>query len=286
MVEATTEEPCEYSCNCQTEAEHNRRSVKLRMQREIDSLSAQLAAERAHHVAEHHHDDVTQEDGQAQLDSLRARVAALTAENAELVGFEALAEKLAAETVHAACTITALTAERDEARVALDDHDRRDADLHAKLSAMEAKDRAVARATIATLATERDSCAARMCELRIERDEARGEIRSTVEEASAFMSEAKDIIAARDEELLKARITLRTRDEAIAQRDDVVEALGMCSPWPVADVLDRLASAGEHLLADHACDAHGWEGVNVAVHEAREAAKRLRAALANLDGTR
>lgn len=45
-------------------------------------------------------------------------------------------------------------------------------------------------------------------------------------------------------------------------------------PWPTVDVLRKLTDAGEHLLRDHDCDAHGYEEIANAVRVARQ---RLRA---------
>jgi len=43
------------------------------------------------------------------------------------------------------------------------------------------------------------------------------------------------------------------------------------SPWPLPDVLKKLADAADHLLNDHACDAHGHEGLM----QARDAARSI-----------
>jgi hypothetical protein len=45
--------------------------------------------------------------------------------------------------------------------------------------------------------------------------------------------------------------------------------LWQASPWPLRDVLARLADAADHLLHDHDCSAHGHEGVLEAVTQAR-----------------
>lgn len=45
--------------------------------------------------------------------------------------------------------------------------------------------------------------------------------------------------------------------------------------WPLHSVLKRLADAAEHLLHDHDCDNHGWEGVGYAVEAARGCLARL-----------
>lgn len=41
-------------------------------------------------------------------------------------------------------------------------------------------------------------------------------------------------------------------------------------PWPLRDVVARLADAADHLLCDHSCDAHGHEGVRICVVHARD----------------
>jgi len=54
--------------------------------------------------------------------------------------------------------------------------------------------------------------------------------------------------------------------------------LGADSPWPLSEVLTRLADAADHLLRDHDCDTYGWEGITVA----RDAARRYAAQLTGL----
>lgn len=63
------------------------------------------------------------------------------------------------------------------------------------------------------------------------------------------------------------------RIEAESLRHDrarLREALdsGLGSPWPPRDVVAKLVGAVDHLLKDHACDAHGYESVM----QARDAA--------------
>lgn len=50
----------------------------------------------------------------------------------------------------------------------------------------------------------------------------------------------------------------------------------LMSAWPIHDVLTRLADAADHLLNDHGCDQHGWEGVACARDAARGHAAALR----------
>lgn len=55
-------------------------------------------------------------------------------------------------------------------------------------------------------------------------------------------------------------------------------ALGFDTPWPIHEVLARLADAADHLLRIHDCDAHGHE----LVRSAEQAARRIvRTLLAN-----
>ena len=41
-------------------------------------------------------------------------------------------------------------------------------------------------------------------------------------------------------------------------------------PWPLRDIVAKLADAAEHLLHDHSCDAHGHEEIERALKRARE----------------
>jgi hypothetical protein len=61
-----------------------------------------------------------------------------------------------------------------------------------------------------------------------------------------------------------------------AKAEDVPQPnLGADTPWPLRDVLLRLAAAGEHLLRFHDCDVHGWEGIDAAVKAARRIANQI-----------
>jgi phage terminase small subunit len=81
------------------------------------------------------------------------------------------------------------------------------------------------------------------------------------------------------EYLLQAQAMEVERDAARTECSRLREAFGMDLPAPVHDLLDRLADAAVHLLNDHNCDQHGWEGIERSVKAAREAAARIRAAL-------
>jgi len=58
------------------------------------------------------------------------------------------------------------------------------------------------------------------------------------------------------------------------------EALGVGEPWPVADMLEKLATAALHLMKDHDCDHHGWEQAQGNIGRVRVAVRDLRAAVA------
>lgn len=47
--------------------------------------------------------------------------------------------------------------------------------------------------------------------------------------------------------------------------------------WSLADVLERLALAVDHLQGHHACDVHGYELDSAAARHARQIAAKLRA---------
>lgn len=49
----------------------------------------------------------------------------------------------------------------------------------------------------------------------------------------------------------------------------IAVARGMASPWPPREVVDKLAEAVSHLLADHDCDAHGHELYRAAMLKAQ-----------------
>lgn len=85
------------------------------------------------------------------------------------------------------------------------------------------------------------------------------------------------IRAERDAALARAEKAERERDEARTKALEAwVDALDVNESWPVADMLEKLAGAAEHLLRDHDCDAHGWEEVSGVAIRARSAAKAIR----------
>ena len=69
--------------------------------------------------------------------------------------------------------------------------------------------------------------------------------------------------------------------QALLEHDPVFldHVLGMDQPWPLLDVLERLAAAADHLLAAHSCDHLGYEGINAARDAARAHVERLRGLL-------
>ncbi len=71
---------------------------------------------------------------------------------------------------------------------------------------------------------------------------------------------------------------------ALEAADRLREILALAEPWPTKDVLARLADAADHLLRDHGCDAHGYEGVNAARDQARAIAARISAPNAGAGG--
>jgi hypothetical protein len=79
------------------------------------------------------------------------------------------------------------------------------------------------------------------------------------------------------------RLTDEQREELTklrAERDALRGALAMGKPWPLRDVLDRLVIAAEHLLGDHCCDGHGYEGLLQAIDAARSIRLTIDRALA------
>jgi hypothetical protein len=71
------------------------------------------------------------------------------------------------------------------------------------------------------------------------------------------------------------------RQHAFALERDLAvlrEALGYGTPWPLHEVLTKLADAADHLLLGHDCDRHGWELVG----SARDAARCITSALASV----
>lgn len=93
----------------------------------------------------------------------------------------------------------------------------------------------------------------------------------------AEMAREDAVTAARDADQLKVTVQARQavadvvlqRDEARRERNALLGLLGLQTPWPLADVLERLADAAEHLLGDHNCDDLGHEGKREAMLRGR-----------------
>lgn len=62
------------------------------------------------------------------------------------------------------------------------------------------------------------------------------------------------------------------RDQAVA-RIAAIQALD--TPWPLFEVLRRLCDAADHLLRDHDCDVHGYEGIGLARDAGRAIVQRV-----------
>jgi hypothetical protein len=66
--------------------------------------------------------------------------------------------------------------------------------------------------------------------------------------------------------LMTAVLVSRAVDDAV-----LVEGPESDGPWPLRDVLVKLADAADHLLNNHDCDGHGYEEIGYA----RDAARSL-----------
>lgn len=109
---------------------------------------------------------------------------------------------------------------------------------------------------------------------------------SQAAEITRLQAELATAREARDRAIREANgaIAERTRlfldlSHANSRLGIILGALGLDTPSPVFDVLDRLAAAAQHLLRDHDCDLHGWEGVDRSAKTAIEQAVALRTAL-------
>ncbi len=69
--------------------------------------------------------------------------------------------------------------------------------------------------------------------------------------------------------------------DALADNAALRAACRNDTPYPVPDLLERFAEVADALLHRHDYDGHGWELVQSAMEHARDAAPRLRAALAS-----
>jgi hypothetical protein len=66
----------------------------------------------------------------------------------------------------------------------------------------------------------------------------------------------------------------------LSEMRELRDVLGTDLPWPMVDVLARLVASARHLLGDHACDAHGYEGLDAAIVAAVNLLDRARLAMA------
>jgi hypothetical protein len=65
--------------------------------------------------------------------------------------------------------------------------------------------------------------------------------------------------------------------ELKAENSKLREVLNLDNPWPLADVLSRLAAAVDHLLDQHNCDCLGYEEMVEAREVGRALARKVRA---------
>jgi len=69
---------------------------------------------------------------------------------------------------------------------------------------------------------------------------------------------------------------LELAEELLEKTEAKLESLTrMNAPWPLRDVLKKLAGAADHLLDAHGCDLHGYEEVS----RARDVARLIMEAL-------
>lgn len=132
-----------------------------------------------------------------------------------------------------------------------------------------------------------------------ERDEARAQLAALHAAASAVQTRARalpvsmtEIVHAEEwddlDRVLAALATsaaeydARVRAPVEAERDTLAAALaevmtprGIYDAWSLNRVLRRLADAADHLLNDHSCDRHGYEGVVCARDAARDHAAAI-----------
>jgi hypothetical protein len=74
----------------------------------------------------------------------------------------------------------------------------------------------------------------------------------------------------RQHEALRAKLA-----EVEKERDEARALLANDRPYPLRDVLTRLAGAARHLLNDHDCDGHGYEEVGAVINEAMTIIHRI-----------
>jgi hypothetical protein len=76
--------------------------------------------------------------------------------------------------------------------------------------------------------------------------------------------------------------TLQSELSASQEREARLrEALGMDAPFPVFNLLEKLANVADHLLDNHNCDCKGHEAMRYCATRAKETAQAIRDALAD-----
>ncbi len=88
----------------------------------------------------------------------------------------------------------------------------------------------------------------------------------TFEEARRALN---DLPSHSDHELTCAVTLQRFIDACEAERKRARELLGLDQPWPLRDVIAKLADAADHLMNHHCCDTDGWEEICTARDRAR-----------------
>lgn len=96
-------------------------------------------------------------------------------------------------------------------------------------------------------------------------------------EAFRLRAELRHVYTTLGKYVERAETAEMVKDAYQADADRLYRILGFDTPWPVVDVLEKLASAAEHLLNDHDCDGHGWEEIGAAVKAARTITAQLHA---------
>lgn len=97
---------------------------------------------------------------------------------------------------------------------------------------------------------------------------------SDAELIDALALSATALNMARAEDL--RRVAHKVSQHAAAAAARLREILALGEPWPTADVLARLADGADHLLRDHGCDKHGYEGLGIARDRGRVIAATIR----------
>lgn len=127
-------------------------------------------------------------------------------------------------------------------------------------------------------ALARDVAAAKAHEARV-REPVERERDAAVARADAAETELAEVRAFHEKIEAAARkshdVTESERDTLAAALAEVMNPRGIYDAWTLNRVLRRLADAADHLLNDHSCDAHGYEGVVCARDAARDHADAI-----------